>query len=168
MVQEDLTGFGAIKLVRHILRKPSGARKPLLTERRAAATEAHTPRARGPQQEKPPQREAVHHTGRVTPLCAVRGSLERHTRPSAAKDRQVYLFKKCLNRLRKSNTILTSLKIHPRTAKPTSNAQHQPTRKTFLPTVANVLQPHNRMRNGKTDWKRMKSYREIILPFFNW
>ena len=88
--------------------------------------------------------------------------------PAQPKTDKSTCFKKCLNRLRKSNTFLTSLKIHPRTTKPTSNTQHQPTRKTFLPTVASVLRPHDRMRDGKTDCKRMKSYREMIFPFFNW
>ena len=51
LVQEDPTCHGAIKLVSHNY----GAREPQLLSPRATTSEAHAPRARAPQQEKPPQ-----------------------------------------------------------------------------------------------------------------
>ena len=43
------------------------SREPQLLSPRATTTEAHTPRARAPQQEKPPQREAGALRQRVAP-----------------------------------------------------------------------------------------------------
>ena len=77
-VREDPTCHGATKPVRHnywacaleptshncwarvpqLLSLRSRAREPQLLSPRAATTEAHAPRARAPQQEKPPQWEA--------------------------------------------------------------------------------------------------------------
>ena len=47
----------------------SRAHKPQLLSLRATITEAHVPRARAPQQEKPPQWEARAPPWRVAPAC---------------------------------------------------------------------------------------------------
>ena len=76
LVQEDLTCRGATKPVCHNywahvpqLLKPAHprARALQLLSPRAATTEAHTPRACAPQQEKPPQWEARAPQQRVAP-----------------------------------------------------------------------------------------------------
>ena len=53
--------------VPQLLSLRSGAREPQLLSPRATTTEAHVPRARAPQQEKPPQWEACAPQQRVVP-----------------------------------------------------------------------------------------------------
>ena len=75
LVWEDPTCYGATKPVRHsywaCALEPTShsywAREPQLLSPRATATEAHVPRARVPQQKKPPQWEAHAPQGRVAP-----------------------------------------------------------------------------------------------------
>ena len=76
LLREDPTCHGATKPVRHNywagtpqLLKPMHSRASLLQLLRpcAASTEAHAPRARAPQQEKPPQWEARTPQQRVAP-----------------------------------------------------------------------------------------------------
>ena len=56
LVGEDPTCRGATEPHEpQLLSMCSGAREPQLLSPRATTTEAHTPRARAPQQEKPPQ-----------------------------------------------------------------------------------------------------------------
>ena len=63
LVWEDPTCRGATKPVRHNY----WARVPPLLSPCATTTEAHMPRARAPQQAKPPQREARTLQRRVAP-----------------------------------------------------------------------------------------------------
>ena len=58
----------------------SRAHEPQLLSPRATTTEAHAPRARAPQQEKPPQWEAHHCDEEQPPLAATRESLHRATK----------------------------------------------------------------------------------------
>ena len=75
LVREDPTCQGATKAVHHsywaCALEPAShnywAREPQLLNPRATTTEAHTPRARAPQQEKPPQWEAQAPQLRVAP-----------------------------------------------------------------------------------------------------
>ena len=70
LVREDPTGCGATKPLHHnYWALCSRARKPQLLSPRAAITEACVPRARAPQQEKPPQWEAHTPQRRVAPAC---------------------------------------------------------------------------------------------------
>ena len=68
LVREDPTCRGATKPVHHnYWACASGAREPQLLSPRATTTEARVPRARAPQQEKTPQREARAPQQRVAP-----------------------------------------------------------------------------------------------------
>ena len=75
LVREDPTCRGATKPVRHnywaCALEPAShnywAHVPQLLSPRATTTEAHAPRARAPQQEKPPQWEARALQRRVAP-----------------------------------------------------------------------------------------------------
>ena len=77
LVREDPTCHGATKPVRHnywacvpqLLSLCCRAREPQLLSPRATTTEAHMPRARAPQQEKPLQWEARALQQRVAPAC---------------------------------------------------------------------------------------------------
>ena len=89
LVQEDPTCLGATKPVRQ--NYWACALEPTrhnYWNPRATTTEAHEPRARAPQQEKPPQWEAHTPQRRVAPT---RRSLEkaraRQWRPNAAKNK---------------------------------------------------------------------------------
>ena len=55
LVREDPTCSGATKPVPQLLSLRSRAHKPQLLSPHATTTEARAPRARAPQQEKPPQ-----------------------------------------------------------------------------------------------------------------
>ena len=82
LVREDPTCRGAAKPMRHncwaCALEPGShnywACVPQLLSLRATTTEAHTPRACAPQQEKPPQWEVRALQQRVTPLAATRES----------------------------------------------------------------------------------------------
>ena len=71
LVQEDPTCGGATKPVSHNY----WAHVPQLLSPRATTTEVRAPRARAPQQEKPPQWEAQAPQWRIAPLAATRESL---------------------------------------------------------------------------------------------
>ena len=66
LVQEDPTYREATK---QLLSLRSRACEPQLLSLRAATTEARKPRACAPQQEKPPQWEALAPQQRVAPAC---------------------------------------------------------------------------------------------------
>ena len=62
---------------------------------RATTTEARAPRARAPQQEKPPQREARAPQGRVAPLAAIEKARVSNEDPTQPKISNFIFFLKC-------------------------------------------------------------------------
>ena len=68
----------------------SRAREPQLLSPRATATEAHVPRARAPQQEKPLQWEACVPQQRVAPRSPqLEKACAQQRGPNAAKNKQI-------------------------------------------------------------------------------
>ena len=87
LVQEDPTCCGTAKPVRHnywpCTLEPTSHN---YWSPRATTTEARAPRARAPQQEKPPQREACAPQQRVAPACRnLEKARTQQGRPNAAK-----------------------------------------------------------------------------------
>ena len=98
LVPEDPTCCGATKPMCH--NYWACAWEPQLLSPRAATTEACSPRARAPQQEKPPQWEALHTTTKSRPCSPqLEKARVQQRRPNTAKNKiyKINLYKKKLS-----------------------------------------------------------------------